>query len=238
MLNVLSYIIPNVIIALVLICGVINGQKLGWKKSLIKLSYTLVLAVGLFFLNAYVIVPAFAKIGSDITLLIALLPSVLWTVEFAICMGLAQLIFTLVCHSMDKERKMHILEMRAVREADVTRKTKEARREERHQERVRKHEMRMHRKEEMKAWRKAHKVSRTFGAIFSFIGSAVICFIMMMCVSNIGIMFSGNEAVGDKISNFYDHSVIGLVDNAANKDSETLAEKVLTFELSNIDIGE
>lgn len=238
MLNVLSYIIPNVIIALVLICGVINGQKLGWKKSLIKLSYTLVLAVGLFFLNAYVIVPAFAKIGSDITLLIALLPSVLWTVEFAICMGLAQLIFTLVCHSMDKERKMHILEMRAVREADVTRKTKEARKEERHQERERKHEMRMHRKEEMKAWRKAHKVSRTFGAIFSFIGSAVICFIMMMCVSNIGIMFSGNEAVGDKISNFYDHSVIGLVDNAANKDSETLAEKVLTFELSNIDIGE
>lgn len=236
MLNVLSYIIPNVIIALVLICGVINGQKLGWKKSLIKLSYTLVLAVGLFFLNAYVIVPAFANIGSDIAK-IALFPSVLWTVEFAICMGLAQLIFTLVCHSMDKERKMHILEMRAVREADVTRKTKEARREERHQERVRKHEMRMHRKEEMKAWRKAHKVSRTFGAIFSFIGSAVICFIMMMCVSNIGIMFSDNEAVGDKISNFYDHSVIGLVDNAANKDSETLAEKVLTFELSNIDIG-
>lgn len=238
MLNVVSYVLPNLVIALILVCGVINGQKRGWKKSLIKLSYTLVLAAGLFFLNTFVIVPALVKAGNDICELLAIMPTVLWAVEFALCMGIAQLIFTIVCHSMDKEARERRRERRMMRHEDNTKKTKEAKMEEREIEKKRKHDAKLQRREEMKSWRRAHKKSRAFGAIMGFIGSAVVCFIMMLTVSNVGVAASlfteGDSKVGETITACYDHSVMGLIDNASKKeDDETnFAEKVLVYELA------
>lgn len=239
-MNILSYIIPNVLIALILVCGVITGQKRGWKKSLIKLSYTLVLAVGSFFLSSCVIVPALAKVA-DVGAYIAAFSTICWMLVFAVLMGIAQLVFVLVCHRMDNKERANRKEMKAIKRADVTKKTKEARKEEKIEARRQRIARRQQRREEMKAWRKAHKKSRIFGAIIGFVGALVLSVMVMVTVQHTAtglFLVTGEEKVAETVDNFYNHSIIGLIDNGINKDEEiNFADKLLVEELEFV-LGE
>lgn len=237
-MDILSYIIPNVLIALILVCGVINGQKRGFKKSLIKLSYTLVLAVGSFFLNACVIVPAIAAVEGIRA--VALFPTLTWILVFGAFMSIAQLIFTIACNQADKEKRANRRQMKAVKKADITKKTREAR----HQDRIeakRKHkEERIARKEAAKQWRLAHKRSRIFGSIIGFISAVLLSFMICIVIPDVGVaigVLTENEKLYETVDSFYDHSVVGLIDNAITKEDEmNFAEKIVIdqFELAGL----
>lgn len=236
-MSILSYIIPNVIIALILAVGVLQGQKRGWKKSLIKLGYTLVLAVGSFFLSTYVIVPALATLG-EFGGYMLFFPTAIWMVLFVLLMFIAELIFVLVCHKTDKVARANRKERKLAKSKDETKKTKEAKLVEKQHRKDEKKALRVRKKEEAKAWRATHKKSRIFGAIIGFVGSLVCSIMLMLFVRNTAYgvaIVSGDPKVAEvceTVHSFYDHSVVGLIDNAIAKEDGTCEEKIYEYQVS------
>ena len=246
-LNILSYVVPNLIIALILVCGVISGTKIGWKKALIKLAYTAVLAVGTYFLSAFAIVPALGKIAS-LGAWVVLMPTIIWAVLFAATMGIAKCIYTIVCHCIKKKKQPKAVATTATKTngAKQTKKTVEVKLTAEQKKEIRARKRKEHKeerarakaikKQEVKAWKAAHKKSRIFGGIIGAVSGLVMSFIVLLMVGQAGIglgtIITVEEGKPNTVVEFvdkcYDNSVFGLVDGAVDKEA-SLAEKSLGY---------
>ena len=243
-LNILSYVVPNVIIALMLVCGVISGTRRGWKKALIKLAYTIVLAVGTFFLGAYVITPALVN-ALSVGEFIIIVPTLVWMVLFLATMLIAQCIYTIVCHCINKKNKENkgavavknaktsTIKTNSAKQTKNTTKaelTDEQKKElkERHKKEKKAEKMRIKeaKKADRIAWRKAHKKSRIFGGIIGGVGGIFTSLLLMVMVGQVGVgLTTVSQVAGESIPAFefvgaiYDHSAYGLLDGVIDTEN-------------------
>ena len=184
--------------------------------------------------------PALINGASGSTEILAMLPTVIWIVVFGLFMFIAEVIYTIVCHQLDIELRENKAALKAARRADITKKSKEVKAEEKMIAKAQKHAFRQHRREQLHFWLAEHKVSRVFGGIAGFMQYTLISIMVIMLASHTVSLLMMQEEVKEEtkevmvtIDECYDHSVYGIVDNLINKENEdgTFEDRLLAEEL-------
>lgn len=210
-MNILYYLIPNLILLLLITATTLTGSRKSWKVSLLKLVISTGLIIGTFFLSIYVISPAVMTLAAEsgsIILATMGMPGIMFSTLSSIILALFWLIFTVSLNSMEKNK---------------------FRRSRRSKRVITKQQIKSEIKSNRKAWRASHKTSRSFGGAIGFIQGIALAFAMMIGIgmTSYDIKFIGPILEDDSLTSFgtvleevYEKSAIGLFDKLVSEDGK------------------
>lgn len=214
MVNIMLPIITNLIIVMILLAGIFIGRKNGWKIELAKL--VLVLGAGV---ASYFLTPIITDLVMQLTFVndfmtqLNLIDFTLHSTCFALIFMTFYLFISIICLAIRGA-------VRTVKGPKVAKQYKVKTHDRKADRRARKEQKKL--KRLRKEQRDIRKRSKVIGAIIGLFVAILVGFVIMLPMKDALISISKSDTELTKITNAYDYTIYGVIDEHVYNVSEVI----------------